>query len=400
MRLVVIPVLLAALFATGSAFATPAAQLAPDSAATSSPAITSTAGPAPKVSPADQKRIDAIQQYQHDLVNVVALRAEPDYLLGAAILAKPFTDQTPGLDFDALSQRAAAATGAGPAAEWTRLGVCKDKSDCPNAKADAYLKKHAAGNAAIWLVDLDLAAANKDAAAERKALARAASAQTYDDYYGKVLAGVGKAVAVLPPLADTTQGAHDGQPDNGEGVRLFVAINATQSHLRPDLGPLVELCGAPWTSPETISRAREIYRAIGQVPVTVNKEINGFVLNRLQGALLAEAFRLVGEGYISAEDLDHTVKDGLGLRWSFLGPFETIELNAPGGIPDYCARYTGFYKELAAASAGPEVYQSPNVDRVIAAWPHQPTPDRIAKLTTRRNERLAALVAHKGKQAD
>lgn len=168
----------------------------------------------------------------------------------------------------------------------------------------------------------------------------------------------------------------------------------------PHLVPLVELCGAPWTSPDVVTRAREIYRAIGQVPVTVNKEINGFVLNRLQGALLAEAFRLVGEGYISAEDLDHTVKDGLGLRWSFLGPFETIELNAPGGIPDYCARYTGFYKELAAASAGPEVYQSPNVDRVIAAWPHQPTPDRIAKLTARRNERLAALVAHKARQPE
>lgn len=168
----------------------------------------------------------------------------------------------------------------------------------------------------------------------------------------------------------------------------------------PHLVPLVELCGAPWTAPEAVSRAREIYRAIGQVPVTVNKEINGFVLNRLQGALLAEAFRLVGEGYISAEDLDHTVKDGLGLRWSFLGPFETIELNAPGGIPDYCARYTGFYKELAAASAGPDVYQSPNVDRVIAAWPHAPTPDRIAGLTARRNDRLAALVAHKTKQAN
>jgi L-gulonate 3-dehydrogenase len=168
----------------------------------------------------------------------------------------------------------------------------------------------------------------------------------------------------------------------------------------PHLVPLVELCGAPWTSPDTIDRARKIYREIGQVPVTVNREINGFVLNRLQGALLAEAFRLVGEGYISAEDLDHTVKDGLGLRWSFLGPFETIELNAPGGIPDYCARYTGFYKELAAAAAGPEVYQSPNVDRVIAAWPHQPTPERIRALTQRRNERLAALAAHKAAQSN
>jgi L-gulonate 3-dehydrogenase len=168
----------------------------------------------------------------------------------------------------------------------------------------------------------------------------------------------------------------------------------------PHLVPLVELCGAPWTSPEAIDRARTIYREIGQVPVTINREINGFVLNRLQGALLAEAFRLVGEGFISAEDLDHTVKDGLGLRWSFLGPFETIELNAPGGIPDYCARYTGFYKELAAAAAGPSVYESPNVDRVIAAWPHQPTPERIADLTLRRNERLAALAAHKAKQTD
>jgi 3-hydroxyacyl-CoA dehydrogenase len=168
----------------------------------------------------------------------------------------------------------------------------------------------------------------------------------------------------------------------------------------PHLVPLVELCGAPWTSPEAIDRARIVYREIGQVPVTINREINGFVLNRLQGALLAEAFRLVGEGYISAEDLDHTVKDGLGLRWSFLGPLETIELNAPGGIPDYCARYTGFYKELASAAAGPAVYESPNVDRVIAAWPHQPTAERIAGLTLRRNECLAALAAHKAAQKE
>jgi L-gulonate 3-dehydrogenase len=168
----------------------------------------------------------------------------------------------------------------------------------------------------------------------------------------------------------------------------------------PHLVPLVELCGAPWTSADAINRARTIYREIGQVPVTINREINGFVLNRLQGALLAEAFRLVGEGFISAEDLDHTVKDGLGLRWSFLGPFETIELNAPGGIPDYCARYTGFYKELASAAAGPEVYQSPNVDRVIAAWPHRPTPERLAALTQRRNDRLAALAAHKARPHD
>jgi hypothetical protein len=207
------------------------------------PAAASTSPTPTRLSPADQKRVAAVRQYRHDLVSVVALRADPDYLLGAAILAEPFHDQTPGLDFDALSQRAAAVPGGSAVAAWLRLGVCQTKAGCPNAKAFAYLEKHAADNAAVWLIDLDLAAQKQDAKAERAALARAAAAEVYDDYYGKALADVAKAVAVLPPLAETMQGAHDGQPDNPEGVRAFVAIDAMQSHLRPDLGPLLELCG-------------------------------------------------------------------------------------------------------------------------------------------------------------
>jgi len=166
----------------------------------------------------------------------------------------------------------------------------------------------------------------------------------------------------------------------------------------PHLVPLVELCGAPWTSPDAIDRARKIYREIGQVPVTINREINGFVLNRLQGALLAEAFRLVGEGYISAEDLDHTVKDGLGLRWSFLGPFETIELNAPGGIPDYCRRYVDWFRRYAADPAPLAVWDDANWRQVSEAWPKALDASRIAQKSLWRDERLAALVAHKRAQ--
>lgn len=167
----------------------------------------------------------------------------------------------------------------------------------------------------------------------------------------------------------------------------------------PHLVPLVELVGAPWTAPETISRAKAIYDAIGQVPIVVNREIEGFILNRLQGALLAEAFRLAGDGYVSPQDLDKTLKDGLGLRWSFLGPFETIELNAPGGIPDYCARYTGLYKRLQADPAGPDVYEAENVTRILDQWDAAPTPERIAARTRWRDGRLAALAAHKKGQA-
>jgi L-gulonate 3-dehydrogenase len=166
----------------------------------------------------------------------------------------------------------------------------------------------------------------------------------------------------------------------------------------PHLVPIVELCPAPWTSGETIAKAQRIYRRLGQVQITVLKEVEGFILNRLQGALLAEAFRLVGEGYVSPQDLDKTIKDGLGLRWSFLGPFETIELNAPGGIPDYCARYTGFYKRLAGDPASPAVYGRRNTDRLIAAWGAAPEPEHHKAKTRWRDDRLAALVAHKRAQ--
>lgn len=161
----------------------------------------------------------------------------------------------------------------------------------------------------------------------------------------------------------------------------------------PHLIPVVELSGAEFTSPDVIARAHAIYEEIGQVPITVLKEIEGFILNRLQGALLAEAFRLVDEGYVTPQDLDKTVKDGLGLRWAFMGPFETIELNAPGGIADYCARYTGFYKRLAAAPPAPEVYDTP---RVAEQWP---TNTDLPTKMRWRDQKLAALRAHK-KQED
>ncbi|MGE8130756.1 3-hydroxyacyl-CoA dehydrogenase [Methylobacterium sp. 13MFTsu3.1M2] len=165
----------------------------------------------------------------------------------------------------------------------------------------------------------------------------------------------------------------------------------------PHLIPLVEISGAPWTAPEALVRARQVYEQIGQVPITVLKEIEGFILNRLQGALLAEAFRLASEGYVTPQDLDKTVADGLGLRWSFMGPFETIELNAPGGIADYCARYTGFYKSLAADPALPSVYEAPATEAILAKW--QPPTDLPARMN-RRDARLAALRAHKASRKD
>lgn len=114
----------------------------------------------------------------------------------------------------------------------------------------------------------------------------------------------------------------------------------------PHLIPAVELVPAPWTSPATIANAKSILTAIGQRPIVMMKEIDGFLMNRLQGALLEECFRLLEGGYASVEDIDASLKDGLAMRWSFMGPFETIDLNAPGGIRDYVERYNGGFVKI------------------------------------------------------
>jgi len=168
----------------------------------------------------------------------------------------------------------------------------------------------------------------------------------------------------------------------------------------PHLVPVVELCGAPWTSAATLARAREVMTAVGQVPVTVRREVDGFVLNRLQGALLTEAMRLVAEGYISPEDLDKTIAHGLGRRWSFMGPFATIELNAPGGVPDYCARYSGFYRRLAADPPSPDVWTGEAAARVAAALGPAPSRDEQERRTRVRDRRLLALARHQREQLD
>ena len=114
----------------------------------------------------------------------------------------------------------------------------------------------------------------------------------------------------------------------------------------PYLIPAVEVVPAPWTTPEVIERTRKFMIAAGHAPLVMRKELDGFIMNRMQGALLEEAFRLVADGYASVEDVDIGIRDGLALRWSFMGPFETIDLNAPGGIRDYAERYQGIYSNI------------------------------------------------------
>jgi L-gulonate 3-dehydrogenase len=166
----------------------------------------------------------------------------------------------------------------------------------------------------------------------------------------------------------------------------------------PHLVPVVEICGAPWTTAHSKQRALEVMRSIGQVPVDVKREIDGFVLNRLQVALLTEAFRLVQDGVVSPQDLDHTIADGLGLRWAFMGPFETIELNAPAGIADYCKRYTPWFRRYMADLPQASVWDTAQWQKAADAWGPAPSAQQVADKSVWRDKRLAALAAHKRSQ--
>ncbi len=167
----------------------------------------------------------------------------------------------------------------------------------------------------------------------------------------------------------------------------------------PYLIPLVELCPAPWTDPAAVVRTRALMTSAGQVPATVNKEIDGFALNRLQGALLAEAFRLIADDVISPTDLDALVKHGLGLRWSFMGPLETIDLNAPGGIKDYCERYGPLYAEVQKQMT-PLDWDAELIGKLHAARRTELPANMQGVRQEWRDRRLMALLAHKATQPE
>ncbi|WP_109993406.1 3-hydroxyacyl-CoA dehydrogenase [Salinisphaera sp. LB1] len=163
----------------------------------------------------------------------------------------------------------------------------------------------------------------------------------------------------------------------------------------PYLIPLVELVPSAVTRADVTERVHALMVDAGQVPITVRQEITGFVLNRLQGALLNEALRLVGGGYVSAEDLDNTVKHGLGLRWSFMGPLETIDLNAPGGIADYGARYGPLYAGMAETQSSAPDWGPAAMAELERARRELLAEDDLAARQAWRDRRLMALAAHK-----
>ncbi len=141
-------------------------------------------------------------------------------------------------------------------------------------------------------------------------------------------------------------------------------------------------------------------RGLQRSVVLVRREVQGFVLNRLQAALLREAWALVEDGVASCEDIDRTVRDGLGWRWSFMGPFETIDLNAQGGVADYANRFGSLYQEIARSRTHAKPWQPELIRKVEAERRSLLSQDALASRRAWRDRRLVAFAAQREKSLE
>jgi 3-hydroxybutyryl-CoA dehydrogenase len=125
----------------------------------------------------------------------------------------------------------------------------------------------------------------------------------------------------------------------------------------PELVELVEVVGGERTAPETLDVLVGWMEQLGKAPVVVRKDVPGFVANRLQYALLREAYALVDAGVCSFADVDRAVTHGLGARWAGIGPFEAMDL---AGLDVYAAVAANLWPELATDREPP-----PSLARIV-----------------------------------
>ena len=127
----------------------------------------------------------------------------------------------------------------------------------------------------------------------------------------------------------------------------------------PELVELVEVVGAERTSSETLDTLAGWMEKLGKAPIVLRRDVPGFVVNRLQYALLREAYALVDAGVCTFADVDRAVTHGLGARWAAIGPFETMDL---AGLDVHAAVAANLWPELAN-----ETEPSPSIGRALEA---------------------------------
>ena len=178
-----------------------------------------------------------------------------------------------------------------------------------------------------------------------------------------------------------------------EGLRNRARFVVGHPFNPPHLVPLVEVVGGRDTDPETVDWALAFYNAHGKRAIRVEREVPGHIANRLQAALLREAFHLLLSGAASAADIDAALSNGPGLRWAFMGPFLTMHLaggegGTRGALHHFGPGLESWWADLGAPRLDEDAIQTMSraVDEMLAG-------QSIPALAAERDSRLLAVLA-------
>ncbi|WP_271612245.1 3-hydroxyacyl-CoA dehydrogenase NAD-binding domain-containing protein [Bradyrhizobium sp. CCBAU 21362] len=154
--------------------------------------------------------------------------------------------------------------------------------------------------------------------------------------------------------------------------------------------PLVELCGGVSTTPISLDRAAEIFRALGMHPLIVRKEVNGFIANRLQEAMWREALWLVHDDVATVNEVDDAIRYSFGLRRAVIGPF-----SLGGGGPGMRQNMEKWQPELRSPWTKftdiPE-HDDAFLDKLAEQSDTRPDNWTVAELEVKRDDALVAVL--------
>ncbi|HXV24878.1 MAG TPA: 3-hydroxyacyl-CoA dehydrogenase family protein [Alphaproteobacteria bacterium] len=139
----------------------------------------------------------------------------------------------------------------------------------------------------------------------------------------------GRLDSICPPPAVLASSSGHPASELVERVGRPERVIAAHFWYPPQLLPLVEVCGGPATAPEVVTWTCEVLREAGKEPVVIDREVPGFIGNRIQFAALREAWALWASGVASAEAIDAVVRNSIGRRLGVTGPIESADL---GGL--------------------------------------------------------------------
>ena len=161
----------------------------------------------------------------------------------------------------------------------------------------------------------------------------------------------------------------------------------------PHLVPLVELAAGDLTAPETLGLAASVYVSAGKEPVVVNKDVPGYIANRMSAALWREAIELVRSGVASVEEVDKAVRYGPGLRWAVMGPHLIYHLGGgPGGIRGHISHLTGTKEGMLRDLATWTTFPADTADVLATGVEAEAHGKSLAELEAERDEALAAVL--------